>query len=680
MVSSYPSKWETMLSATQPTNTPKQESSIQSKRSSNEYSTEKKTVDVKADKKTTDDEEIARQHEASQTIVNQGIVFSDGGYTIEIPLSAKQRPVEVLGEVEVPIWSSRGQADVSALQELVKLGYDRKYNLKVSTNNKTQTEVEKNRQLRTKERNYWSPEAAAVYNVPIGRPSHDAWGIPKIVLLFCDDFCKDRYEFPWWNEFEDAVSPILETLQIAPARVVRLLLASLPPGITIPTHHDSGEWVKHTHRVHVPILVNDISKILFRCGKDVDSLEAIECRPGHVFEINNQAKHTVSNCDADYRVHLILDYVDSEFLVGAKERIRLAPGERLVQTRRSIDRVACKGQRPTPSFMILGAQKAGTTFLFELIMEHPLLIKPKGGRRETHCLDWRWRNDLKTTRQRRAWCLQFYHEKELEWHPSCLTGDSTPSYLIDSARVIPRLKEVFPHEMSFFVMLRDPVKRAISHYAMATSTLGTAAQLKSRGLEWRSLSFEEVVADDLMKMKDCGLIPYVHLSDNTIGTGYWSEIAIDTEKFQSFAGSKEEDNAWALYLSKHVRLNTGSYGLVSRGMYELNLRPWLRSFDPRSFLILKLEALKNGVSANETATIWKHLGVPQIESIVDDTPKNAREYDPLLANSNVQDFLQIFYQLHSQRLESMFKSSEDSFVPCFIAEHWDLEKHKHWFC
>jgi hypothetical protein len=264
--------------------------------------------------------------------------------------------------------------------------------------------------LAKKERNYWSPELARIENVEVGRPSHDAWGIPKIVLLFCDDFCRDLYEFPWWSEFEAAVSPILDVLAVPPSRVVRLLLASLPSGATIPVHHDSGEWVKLTHRVHVPVIVNDASKILFRCGRNCESLQPIECCPGHVFEINNQAKHAVSNCDSDYRVHLILDYVDETFFAQPRERIRLQPGERLMQTRRSIDRVACRGQRPTPSFMILGAQKAGTTFLFELIMEHPLIVRPKGGRRETHCLDWRWRDDLKTTEQRRTWCLEFYHK------------------------------------------------------------------------------------------------------------------------------------------------------------------------------------------------------------------------------------------------------------------------------
>lgn len=51
---------------------------------------------------------------------------------------------------------------------------------------------------------------------------------------------------------------------------------------------------------------------------------------------------------------------------------------------------------------------------------------------------------------------------------------------VDSDLVIPRLKEV-ASETRLLVMLRDPVKRAYSHYQMAIDPEGTPAQLRSRG-------------------------------------------------------------------------------------------------------------------------------------------------------------------------------------------------------
>jgi hypothetical protein len=61
-----------------------------------------------------------------------------------------------------------------------------------------------------------------------------------------------------------------------------------------------------THRVHVPIIVSEPNRVLFRCGLNDTNMKRVSVDPGHVFELNNQAKHAVSNCSSDYRVHLIL--------------------------------------------------------------------------------------------------------------------------------------------------------------------------------------------------------------------------------------------------------------------------------------------------------------------------------------------------------------------------------------
>lgn len=34
------------------------------------------------------------------------------------------------------------------------------------------------------------------------RQAHDRWGISKIVLVYCDDFLKRVYTFPWFQEPE----------------------------------------------------------------------------------------------------------------------------------------------------------------------------------------------------------------------------------------------------------------------------------------------------------------------------------------------------------------------------------------------------------------------------------------------------------------------------------------------
>ena len=68
------------------------------------------------------------------------------------------------------------------------------------------------------------------------------------------------------------------------------------------------------------------------------------------------------------------------------------PGQVLNQTRRSIDFAEDVGSSKSPGFIIIGAQKCGTTSLYEYICQHPLVLR--GKRRETHYFDWRWNEKL----------------------------------------------------------------------------------------------------------------------------------------------------------------------------------------------------------------------------------------------------------------------------------------------
>lgn len=557
-------------------------------------------------------------------------------------------------------WSTRGRADVTNLQNMVREGYNLSYiNYKADNTNKDDNtnksgnyesknddDDSNNTMPSLSSTNYWDPRNAAKHNVTLSRPSHDVWGIGKIVLIFSDDFVTRVYQFPWWKDFEESIQPILDV--IFPSQnskyegvLVRALLASLPPGSTIPVHHDTGEWVKKTHRIHIPVLVEDPSKVLFQVGPASHMLQRIDCIPGLAFEINNQAKHAVSNCSLDYRVHLILDYIvqDKNETTSRITPVVLEPGEQLFQTRRSVDRLKDMVPRPTPSYIILGAQKAGTTSLYHYINEHPWIVKSR--RRETHCLDWRWDDRIQTKRKQLEYCQKFFFTDSLKNRPSCLTGDSTPSYLLDSRRVIPRLKRIFDWKMKFFVIMRDPVQRAISHYSMVTSPDGTSSQLKTRGSEWRNKSLSEVIQMELANMNDCGLIPYWNMEDGTV----------DQVRFDQFTGSLEEDEAWNIYLERYVPLNTGSYGLLTRGMYAVQIRPWFRSFDRDQFLFLRLESLMepNGVRRS-MKRVFNHLDLPY-HTIKDESAKNNRDYEPI--DVSIRDLLRRFFEPHNLVLSSV---------------------------
>jgi hypothetical protein len=96
-------------------------------------------------------------------------------------------------------------------------------------------------------------------NVKLIRPAHDAWGVQKIIFTFCDDFLQQIIDLPY-SEHEDwknLLDSVYEAVGVDKSRIVRSLLARMPAGVKIPVHHDTGYWVKHTHRCHLPLETND---------------------------------------------------------------------------------------------------------------------------------------------------------------------------------------------------------------------------------------------------------------------------------------------------------------------------------------------------------------------------------------------------------------------------------------
>lgn len=162
------------------------------------------------------------------------LVLSDG----ELPLSAKARPLcELPAGPErdaIPLATLRGRVDVGPVLQML-------------------------RQLPAE---IWQPEGQDT-NVRLQRAGHDRWGIGKVVLIMCDDFTTQVFHFPWLQSWRPVLTPILECLGVPERRVIRCLLAAMPPGQHIPTHHDTGEWVPCCHRIHVPITTDD--SVAFRC-------------------------------------------------------------------------------------------------------------------------------------------------------------------------------------------------------------------------------------------------------------------------------------------------------------------------------------------------------------------------------------------------------------------------------
>lgn len=112
-------------------------------------------------------------------------------------------------------------------------------------------------------------------------------------------------------------------------------------------------------------------------------------------------------------------------------------------------------------FMIIGAQKSGTTALASFLAQQPGICMASN--KEVHLFDG---EDFDP-----QWSAQTINERYEPWfagcHPTDLLGEATPIYLY-WPEIAPALARYNP-ALKLIVVLRDPVERAISHYMMERS-------------------------------------------------------------------------------------------------------------------------------------------------------------------------------------------------------------------
>lgn len=107
-----------------------------------------------------------------------------------------------------------------------------------------------------------------------------------------------------------------------------------------------------------------------------------------------------------------------------------------------------------PNFMIIGAAKSGTTSLAYYLSQHPDVYIPK--EKETLFFSFD---------QLYAKGIEFYSRMYFSGASSyAARADATPAYLHRHDLVIPRIKADLGSDLRFIVLLRDPVRRAWSHY------------------------------------------------------------------------------------------------------------------------------------------------------------------------------------------------------------------------
>jgi hypothetical protein len=190
---------------------------------------------------------------------------------------------------------------------------------------------------------------------------------------------------------------------------------------------------------------------------------------------------------------------------------------------------ASSSARMLPTFLVVGAKRAGTSSLYRYLTSHPD-VRPCASGKGTHYFDvsygrgWRWYRSSFPLAARGG-----------------ITGEASPYYMfhpLAPARIAARLPDA-----RLIVLLRDPVERAWSHYH------------NERRLQAEPLSFEDAIGSEPERL-----------------AGQAEQMAADPG-FQSFA--------W-----RH-------WSYLTRGRYAEQLERLYELFPPSQVLVVQSELLRD---------------------------------------------------------------------------------------
>jgi hypothetical protein len=224
-------------------------------------------------------------------------------------------------------------------------------------------------------------------------------------------------------------------------------------------------------------------------------------------------------------------FVGRERYIGAGDRVKRRPKK--AYTARRIGRLGTAYVRTLPDFIIIGAQKGGTTFLNQLLAQHPRI--KAAFLKEVHYFDLNF--DKGTNWYRSNFPVRMSNKDK------CVTGEASPYYMFHphAAR---RASAVVPNA-KLIALLRNPIDRAYSHYQHQ------ALRVKGEGQE--TLSFEQAVEAEEGRLR----------------------------------GEAERMLQDESYLSPNHR----NYSYLSRGVYVDQLSAWSTFFDRTQMLVIKSEDL-----------------------------------------------------------------------------------------
>jgi hypothetical protein len=255
-------------------------------------------------------------------------------------------------------------------------------------------------------------------------------------------------------------------------------------------------------------------------------------------------------------------------------------------------RSATSPLRLLPDFIIIGAQKGGTSSLYRYLMQHPL-IRPSF-MKEVHYFDLHFAEGANWYRARFPLSLYKYYLKQVR-KQNIITGEASPYYM-PHPHVPKRVAALVP-QAKLIVLLRNPIDRAYSHYHH---------EIKHKH---ETLSFEEAIGAEEARLQ-----------------GELDKLVQD-EQYYSY--------------------NHHRFSYLSRGIYVDQLKSWENFFDRSQILILETDNFFGNLKENFKKVI-DFLGLPhwQPEQF---SRYNVGRYNQQLEPSLRKQLIE-YFRPHNQRL------------------------------
>jgi len=250
-------------------------------------------------------------------------------------------------------------------------------------------------------------------------------------------------------------------------------------------------------------------------------------------------------------------------------------------------RRATAGQRLLPSFLIIGAQKAGTTSLFRYLEHHPAIGELAN--MEVNYFQRYYPNG-------EMWYRAHFARKS----DANIAGESSPNYL-PSPQVARRASETVPGA-KIIVLLRNPVDRAYSHYH------------HNLGHEGREpLSFEEATEAEPERIN--GELERLRTSDGF----YYSQTFID-------------------------------FSYLYRGCYAQQLKEWLDAYPGEQMMFIQSEVFFSD-PRSQVLKVFEFLNLDGSKCVedIDFAPRNTGSYKSTM-KPDTRERLEAYFKPHNEAL------------------------------